>query len=137
MRSVVGYVGQDEAVFDTSIRENLRIARPDAAESELDDAVGRAGLANFVANLPRGLDTMVGEHGRHLSGGERQRLGIARLLLGGHRVLIFDEPTEQLDAPTSVALMDDILTLAPSHTLIVISHAPWVVRRCEAVVALG
>lgn len=144
VRSVIGYLGQDDVVFDTSIRENLRIAAPDASDDDLMEALGRAGLRAFVAGLPEGLGTSVGEHGGRLSGGERQRLCLARLLLGQHRILVVDEPTEHLDAETAEALMDDLMALrepaadgAPGRSLLVISHAQWAVERCDAVVRIG
>ncbi|NRQ50228.1 thiol reductant ABC exporter subunit CydC [Aeromicrobium stalagmiti] len=137
VRSVVGYLGQDEIVFDTTIRENLRIADPDATEAQMLAAVATAGLGDFVASLPDGLDTTVGERGNRLSGGERQRLCLARLVLGGHRVLVVDEPTEHLDASAGEALMDDLLRLAPGRSLVVISHSPSVLGRLDHVVSLG
>lgn len=129
VRTVVGYLGQDEAVFDTSIRENLRIAKPDATDDELLAALHTAGLGAFVSTLPHGLDTTTGEHGAELSGGERQRLCLARLVLGSHRVLVFDEPTEHLDSEAAAQLLEDILRLAPQRTVIVITHAPAVLQR--------
>lgn len=130
VRSVVGILGQDEAIFDTTVRENLRIARPAADQTELRAAMTRAGLA-------LDLDRTVGERGSRLSGGERQRLALARLLLGGHRVLVLDEPTEHLDAPLARALVDDVLRLAPEHTVVLVSHDPLVLARCDTVLDLG
>ncbi|WP_229053707.1 thiol reductant ABC exporter subunit CydC [Aeromicrobium sp. Leaf350] len=129
VRAVVGVLGQDEAVFDTTVRENLRIARPDADDDRLHEAMCRVGL-----HLD--LDRTAGEQGDRLSGGERQRLALARLLLGGHRVLVLDEPTEHLDGPLARALVDDVLTLAPEHTVVLISHDPAVLSRCDRVVAV-
>ncbi|QGG42000.1 thiol reductant ABC exporter subunit CydC [Aeromicrobium yanjiei] len=137
VRSVVGYLGQDEIVFDTSIRENLRIADPKATDADMLKALDTAGLGDFVASLPDGLGTTVGERGNRLSGGERQRLCLARLVLGGHRVLIVDEPTEHLDAAAGEALMDDLLALAPDRSLVVISHSAAVLERVGRVVAVG
>lgn len=137
VRTRIGYLGQDEIVFDTTIRENLRIAASDADDDTLFAALDSAGLGRFVRGLPNGLDTGVGEHGGELSGGERQRLCLARLLLGDHRVLIVDEPTEHLDGPTADALMDDLLALAPHRSVLVISHAPDVLARFDRVVNLG
>lgn len=128
-RSVIGYLGQDDVVFDTSIRENLRIANPRATDEQLTTALAQAGLADFVAALPAGVDTLVGERGGRLSGGERQRLCLARLLLGSHRILVVDEPTEHLDGPTAATLMDDLIALMPGRSLIVISHASEVLDR--------
>lgn len=122
VRRTVGMLGQDEHVFDTTIRENLRIALPGADDTVLWHALDAAGLGDFVRGLPDGLGTSVGENGARLSGGERQRLGLARLLLGDHRVLILDEPTEQLDEETGDALLADLLALAPQRSILVITH---------------
>lgn len=130
VRSVVGVLGQDEAIFDTTVRENLRIARPAATDVDLIAAMARAGL-------DLDPDRAVGEGGSLLSGGERQRLALARLLLGGHRVLVLDEPTEHLDAPMARALVDDVLRLAPEHTVVLVSHDPSVLARCDTVLDLG
>lgn len=136
-RSVIGYLAQDEIVFDTTIRENLRIANPEATDVEMFAALRIAGMADFMASLPDGLDTTVGERGGRLSGGERQRLCLARLVLGGHRVLVLDEPTEHLDHETAEKLLDDILALAPARSVVVISHAPWVLDRLGRTVDLA
>ena len=137
VRSLVGVLGQDEVVFDTTLRENLRIAAPDASDARLLDAVRDAGLGDLVRSSDAGLDLEVGEGGSRLSGGERQRLGLARLLLAGHRVLVLDEPTEHLDAPTAQALLDDVLALRPERSIVLLSHAPWVLDRAEETVALA
>jgi len=129
VRRIVGMLGQDEHVFDTTIRENLRIARADADDAALWGALDSAGLGGFVRGLPDGLETAVGENGSRISGGERQRLGLARLLLGDHRVLILDEPTEQLDEETGDALLADLLALAPEHSVLLIPHRPTQVSR--------
>jgi ABC-type transport system involved in cytochrome bd biosynthesis fused ATPase/permease subunit len=129
VRRTVGVMAQDETVFDTTVRENLRIARPDATDAELLAAMDRAGL-----HLD--LDREVGEQGARLSGGERQRLTLARLLLGEHRVLVLDEPTEHLDAPLATALVDDLVSLAPAHTVVLVSHDPAVLARCDHVLDL-
>lgn len=135
-RSTIGYLAQDEIVFDTTIRENLRIADPAATDAQMFDALRTAGMADFMASLPDGLDTTVGERGGRLSGGERQRLCLARLVLGGHRILVLDEPTEHLDHETAETLLDDILALAPARSIIVISHSPWVLERLGRTVDL-
>jgi ABC-type transport system involved in cytochrome bd biosynthesis fused ATPase/permease subunit len=137
VRRVIGLLGQDEHVFDTSIRENLRIAQPAATDAELELAIAQARLLGFVHSLPHGLDTMVGENGSRLSGGERQRLALARILLGEHRVLILDEPTEHLDEATARALTDDLLDLAPERSILLITHRPHGLDRADLVVDLG
>jgi ATP-binding cassette subfamily C protein CydC len=124
VRSVIGLLTQESHVFDTSIEENLLLARPGATEQELLAALERARLGEFVAGLPRGLQTMVGEHGARLSGGERQRLALARLLLADVDVLVLDEPTEHLDEATGRALLADLLSAAGSRTVLLLTHRP-------------
>ena len=136
IRSRIGMTGQDDVVFDTTIRENLKVADRDASDAELHAALARAGLAQFMTRLPKGLDTAVGENGDELSGGERQRLGIARLLLAHHEILVFDEPTEHLDAATAAAVMKDIVELSRDHGVLIISHSPAALRFCHETVHL-
>jgi thiol reductant ABC exporter CydC subunit len=136
IRTRIGISSQDEVLFDTTIRENLRVADPSADDDSMGAALDRAGLGEFVRALPRGLDTPVGEHGGRLSGGERQRLGLARLVLAQHAVLIFDEPTEHLDQSAAATLLDDIRLLANDHAVLVISHSPHVLDRCDRVLQL-
>src|SRR5690606_17547163 len=109
IRETVGMVTQDGHLFHDTVRANLRLARPEATDEELWDALRRARLADVVATLPDGLDTVVGERGYRLSGGERQRLTIARLLLADPRVVILDEATANLDS-TSEAAVSEALT---------------------------
>ncbi|MFD1827340.1 MULTISPECIES: thiol reductant ABC exporter subunit CydC [Mumia] len=137
VRRVVATLRQDEHVFDTTIRENLRIADPDADDATLRAALDAAGLGLFVAGLPDGLDTEAGENGNRLSGGERQRLGLARLLLGDHRVLVLDEPTEHLDAATAEALLRDLVALAPYRSILLVSHDERALAAASHVVRLG
>ncbi|MET0468212.1 MAG: ATP-binding cassette domain-containing protein, partial [Aeromicrobium sp.] len=137
VRSTVGYLGQDEIVFDTTIRENLRIADPTATDDDMVGALRTAGLGEFVASVPAVLDTAVGERGQRLSGGERQRLCLARLVLGGHRVLLLDEPTEHLDERAADALLDDVLALAPRRSIVIVSHSPRVLERIGRRVDIG
>jgi thiol reductant ABC exporter CydC subunit len=124
VRRIVGLCAQDVHVFDTTIAENIRLARPGATETELRAALRAARLDDWVDSLPDGLDTPVGEHGARLSGGQRQRLGLARAMLADWPVIIFDEPTEHLDEPTAAALTNDLLAAAAGRTAIFISHRP-------------
>jgi ATP-binding cassette subfamily C protein CydC len=124
VRSVVGLLTQESHVFDTSIRENLLLARPGSSDLRLWRALYRARLGEFVESLPDGLDTMVGEHGARLSGGERQRLAFARLLLADHDVLVLDEPTEHLDEETAQALLTDLYAAAGRRTVVLVTHRP-------------
>jgi len=127
VRSVVGLLTQESHVFDTSIRENLLLAKPGVSDLKLWKALYRARLGVFVEKLPDGLDTMVGEHGARLSGGERQRLAFARLLLADRDVLVLDEPTEHLDEETGRALLEDLFAAAGRRTVVLLTHRPELV----------
>jgi len=122
LRRIVGYLGEDAYLFDTTIAGNLRVARPDATDAELEAALSAARLLDWVRSLPDGLATPVGEHGLALSGGQRRRLALARLLLGDFPVVILDEPTEHLDEPTARALTADLLAATSGRTTLLITH---------------
>ncbi|MGY4999830.1 thiol reductant ABC exporter subunit CydD [Streptomyces griseus] len=122
VRRSVGLCAQDAHVFDSTIRENLRLARPGATDPELRDALSRARLLEWAAALPQGLDTPVGEHGARLSGGQRQRLALARALLADFPVLVLDEPAEHLDLPTADALTADLLDATRGRATVLITH---------------
>ncbi|MGW2382115.1 thiol reductant ABC exporter subunit CydD [Streptomyces sp. NPDC001658] len=122
VRRLVGLCAQDAHLFDSSVRENLLLARKDAAEDELRDALARARLLDWAEGLPEGLDTLVGEHGARLSGGQRQRLALARALLADFPVLVLDEPAEHLDLPTADALTADLLAATEGRTTLLITH---------------
>ncbi|MFD4724826.1 thiol reductant ABC exporter subunit CydD [Streptomyces seoulensis] len=122
VRRLVGLCAQDAHLFDSTVRENLLLARKDATEAELRDVLLRARLLDWVDGLPDGLDTHVGEHGARLSGGQRQRLALARALLADFPVLVLDEPAEHLDLPTADALTDDLLAATEGRTTLLITH---------------
>ncbi|MEV0317534.1 thiol reductant ABC exporter subunit CydD [Streptomyces sp. NPDC050658] len=122
VRELVGLCAQDAHIFDSSVRENLLIARRDASDGELRDALARARLTEWTDSLPDGLDTLVGEHGARLSGGQRQRIALARALLADFPVLVLDEPAEHLDLPTADALTDDLLAATEGRTTLLITH---------------
>ncbi|MGW2742759.1 thiol reductant ABC exporter subunit CydD [Streptomyces sp. NPDC001450] len=122
VRRLVGLCAQDAHLFDSSVRENLLLARKDATEADLRDALARARLLDWVDGLPDGLDTLVGEHGARLSGGQRQRLALARALLADFPVLVLDEPAEHLDLPTADALTADLLAATEGRTTLLITH---------------
>ncbi len=136
VRSVIGLCAQDAHIFDSTLRENLRLARPGAGDDELADALRRARLDDWVASLPAGLDTEVGEHGARLSGGQRQRLALARVLLAGFPVVILDEPAEHLDEPTAEALTADLLAATAGRTVLLITHRPVVHTDVDQVLRL-
>lgn len=122
VRELVGLCAQDAHIFDSSVRENLLIARKGATDDELRDALARARLREWTDSLPEGLDTLVGEHGARLSGGQRQRIALARALLADFPVLVLDEPAEHLDLPTADALTDDLLAATEGRTTLLITH---------------
>ena len=122
VRRAVGLLAQDAHVFDSTLEENLRVARRDASAEQLRDVLSRSRLAGWVDSLPSGLATRVGEHGARLSGGQRQRLALARLLLADFPVVVLDEPGEHLDTATADALMSDLLVATRGRTTVVISH---------------
>ena len=124
VRRAVGLCEQDPHVFDASIADNLRLASPGAADDELRRALADAQLLDWVASLPDGLATAVGEHGARLSGGQRQRLALARALLADVRILVLDEPTEHLDEPTARAFVMDLVAATRGRTVLVLTHRP-------------
>ena len=124
VRACIGYCEQDPHVFDATLGENVRLARPAATDAELRDALARAQLTLWVDSLPDGLATQVGERGARLSAGQRQRLALARALLADRPVLLLDEPTEHLDEPAARAFVADLEAAAADRTVIVLTHRP-------------
>nr|WP_152521246.1 thiol reductant ABC exporter subunit CydC [Nocardiopsis ganjiahuensis] len=122
VRRVVSGVPQDPHVFASTLRENLRLARPGAEDDELWSALRRARLAGEVEAMPKGLDTQVGSHGVGLSGGMRQRLALARAVLAAPRVLVLDEPTAHLDPDTRDGVVEDLLAAARGFSTLLITH---------------
>jgi ABC-type transport system involved in cytochrome bd biosynthesis fused ATPase/permease subunit len=122
VRAAVLLGAQEPHIFDATIRANLTLARPDASDTELRTALDRARLGAWVASLPAGLDTVVGERGRTLSGGQRQRLALARAFLADPSVLVLDEPTAHLDGDTAAALLDDLWHRAGGRSVLLITH---------------
>ncbi|WP_030839437.1 thiol reductant ABC exporter subunit CydD [Streptomyces sp. NRRL F-4474] len=122
VRALVGLCAQDAHLFDSSVRENLRLARTGASEEQLRNALAAARLLEWADGLPDGLDTLVGEHGERISGGQRQRLALARALLADFPVLVLDEPAEHLDLATADALTADLLAATEGRTTVLITH---------------
>ena len=136
VRRAIAVAGQDSHLFSASIRENVRLARPEAGDGEVAHALGLARLWPWVRDLPAGLDTLVGEQGRQLSAGQRQRLVLARALLTQAPVLVLDEPTAHLDPPTADRLMEDVLDAAGQRSVLLITHRPEGLRLVDKIVVL-
>jgi thiol reductant ABC exporter CydC subunit len=136
VRRAIALAGQDSHLFSTTIRENVRLARPEATDDEIEGALRQARILDWVRSLPDGWNTLAGEEGREFSGGQRQRLVVARALLANAPVLVLDEPTAHLDAPTAERLIDDVLDAAADRTVLLITHRPEGLDRMDDVVRL-
>ncbi|WP_326654517.1 MULTISPECIES: ABC transporter ATP-binding protein [unclassified Streptomyces] len=136
IRETIGMVTQDGHLFHESVRANLLLARPDATESDIWDALHRSRLSGLVTSLPDGLDTVVGERGYRLSGGERQRLTIARLLLARQRVVILDEATAHLDSTSEAAVQEALGEALEGRTAVVIAHRLSTIRAADLILVV-
>ncbi len=136
LRRRIALVAQDTYLFNDTLRNNVLLARPGATEAELTAAVERAALSEFVAGLPDGLDTVVGERGAQLSGGQRQRVAIARAFLKDAPILILDEATSHLDAVSEQAVRGALDLLARNRTTVVIAHRLSTVRDAHRIIVL-
>ena len=136
LRTTVGVVTQDGHVFHESIRSNLLLAKPDATETELADALDRAQLHDVIAALPDGLDTVVGERGYRLSGGERQRLTIARMLLAAPEIVVLDEATSALDSTNEAAVQQALAHAMSGRTALVIAHRLSTIRQADTILVV-
>jgi ATP-binding cassette subfamily B protein len=136
LAATVGVVSQETYLFHASIRENLRFARPDATDAELEGAARAARIHDLIASLPDGYDTPVGERGYRFSGGEKQRIAIARTILRNPPVLILDEATSALDTETERAVQEALDRLAEGRTTIAIAHRLSTIRDADQIVVL-
>ncbi|MDX2342148.1 ABC transporter ATP-binding protein/permease [Micrococcus sp. M4NT] len=136
LQQAVGMVTQDGHLFHDTVRGNLALARPDATDAQLWDAIERARLGDVMRALPDGLDTVVGERGYRLSGGERQRMTIARLLLAAPRVVVLDEATAALDSTNERAIQDALGEALAGRTAIVIAHRLSTVRSADEILVV-
>jgi len=136
VRTVVGLVTQDAHVFDTTVAENVRLARRSATDEQVRAALAAARLLEWVDTLPRGLESAVGEHGARISGGQRQRLALARALLADRPLLVADEPTEHLDPETADALTADLLAATADRGVLLITHRLTGLERVDEIVVL-
>jgi ATP-binding cassette, subfamily B, bacterial len=136
LASIVGVVSQETYLLHATVRENLRYARPDASDTEIEDAARAAQIHELISSLPDGYDTVVGSRGHRFSGGEKQRIAIARTLLRNPRVLVLDEATSALDTETERAVQQAFDRLARGRTTITIAHRLSTVRNADQIAVL-
>ncbi|HYY21593.1 MAG TPA: ABC transporter ATP-binding protein [Thermoleophilaceae bacterium] len=136
LRREIALVSDDAFLFSATLRENIAYARPEASEEEVRDAVRRAGLEEFVASLPEGLETLVGERGLTLSGGQRQRVAIARALVARPRILILDDATSSVDATTESLIKAALSEVMEGRTTFVIAHRLSTIALADQIVVL-
>jgi ATP-binding cassette subfamily B protein len=136
LAAIVGVVSQETYLLHTTVRENLRYAKPGATDAEIEDAARAAQIHDLIAGLPDGYDTMVGSRGYRFSGGEKQRLAIARTLLRDPRVLVLDEATSALDTETERAVQKAFDALAQGRTTITIAHRLSTVQGADQIAVL-
>ena len=136
LTAAVGGVSQETYLFHASVRENLRFARPDATDEEVEEAARAAQIHSLIASLPEGYETVVGERGYRFSGGEKQRIAIARTILRNPPILVLDEATSALDTQTERAVQAALERLAEGRTVIAIAHRLSTVREADQIVVL-
>jgi ATP-binding cassette subfamily B protein len=136
LASTVGVVSQETYLFHASVRENLRFARPEASDEEIEEAARTARIHDLIVSLPEGYDTVVGERGYRFSGGEKQRMAIARTVLRNPPVLVLDEATSSLDTQTEAAVQAELERLAEGRTTITIAHRLSTVRDADQIVVV-
>jgi ATP-binding cassette subfamily B protein len=136
LAATVGVVSQETYLFHATVRENLRFARPDATDEEIEAAATTARIHDLIVSLPDGYDTVVGERGYRFSGGEKQRMAIARTILRNPPVLVFDEATSSLDTQTEAAVQAELERLSEGRTTITIAHRLSTVRDADQIVVL-
>ena len=136
LRRAIGMVTQDTILFDATIAENIAFAAPEATQAQIESVARAAHAHEFIVDLPKGYDTVIGERGQRLSGGQRQRLTIARALLKNPPLLILDEATSALDAESELLVQDALEKLLLNRTAFVIAHRLSTIRRADAIIVL-
>src|SRR5690606_4290332 len=136
LRRAIAIVPQDTVLFNSSIRNNIRYGRPDASDEEIDNAIELAHLTGFIASLPEGDATEVGERGLKVSGGEKQRIAIARAILKRSPILVFDEATSALDSTAEQAILQAMREVARNHTSLVIAHRLSTITDADNIIVL-
>ena len=136
MRARIGLVPQDTVLFGASARENIRYGRPGASDAEIEAAARAAGADEFIAQLPQGYDTFLGERGTRLSGGQRQRIAIARAILKDPPILLLDEATSSLDAESERLVQQALEQLMQRRTTIIIAHRLATVLKADRIVVM-
>jgi ATP-binding cassette subfamily B protein len=136
LRSDIGVVFQDTILFNTTIRENIRMGKLDASDAKVEAAARQAEMHEFITKLPQGYATLVGERGGRLSGGQRQRIAIARAILRDPRILVLDEPTSALDSETEAAINRTLERLGKGRTVVSVSHRLSAVANCDRIFVL-
>ena len=136
LRRNIALVTQETVLFNDTVRHNIAYSRPGATDAEIEDAARAAHAHDFIMELPRGYDTIVGERGIFLSGGQRQRLAIARAVLADSSVLVLDEATSSLDAESERLVQKALANLTSGRTSIVIAHRLSTVRRADLIVVI-
>jgi subfamily B ATP-binding cassette protein HlyB/CyaB len=136
LRRQIGVVLQENTLFNRTIRENIALADPGMPMEPVIAAAQLAGAHDFILELPRGYDTIVGERGTSLSGGQRQRIAIARALIGNPRILIFDEATSALDYESERVIQDNMAKIARGRTVLIIAHRLSTVRRTDRIITI-
>jgi ABC-type multidrug transport system fused ATPase/permease subunit len=136
LRDQIGYVLQETVLFQGTIRDNIAYGRPGATETEIMNAAKLADVDEFVARMPHGYDTRVGERGETLSGGQRQRIGIARAIIRNNPILILDEPTAALDTESESSVVKALEVLMKGRTVITIAHRLSTIRNSDKILVL-
>jgi ATP-binding cassette subfamily B protein len=136
VRRAVALVFEETFLFTDTVRENIRFARPDADDADVTQAAKLAGAAGFIADLPDGYDTLLGERGFSLSGGQRQRIAIARAILADPAVLVLDDATSAVDATTEHEIRTALTTVMEGRTTLVIAHRPATIALADRVALL-